>query len=327
MVKTIMAALLALGSAAHAAPGFVASPYKFLPLYNDAASNVITVAPEGRSLPYVQMPGATALTWAFAVGECGKETWGGQPGAAVAAANVGAFAKSGIPYIISTGGQGAVFNCGSKEGMDAFVARYDSPQLIGFDFDIEAGQTKEDVRALLQQIVHAQRKHPRLRFSFTIATHAASDGSRHSLNETAELVLAEVRRSGLKDFVMNLMVMDYGPASKKVCVLRGSRCDMGASAIQAARNVHEKYKLPYSQIELTPMIGVNDVVENVFTLEDAKVMVDGVRKLKMAGVHFWSLDRDVPCRQPASGAEAACSTMPDVQAGAYTQALVKDLAR
>jgi hypothetical protein len=327
MGKIIFMALLALGAAAHAAPAYVASPYKYLPLHNDAAANVISVAPDGKPLPYVQLPGAGALTWAFAVGECGKETWGGQSADAVAQANVPAFAKAGIGYIISTGGQGAVFTCGSKEGMDAFVARYDSPQLIGFDFDIEAGQTRAQIRALLQNIAYAQQKHPRLRFSFTIATHAASDGSKRSLNKTAELVLAEVRRSGLRDYVMNLMVMDYGPATKKVCVLRAGRCDMGASALQAARNVHEKYKLPYAQIELTPMIGVNDVIENVFTLEDAAVMVEGVRKLGMAGVHFWSVDRDLPCTQPATGAEALCSTMRDVPAGAYTRALTKDAAR
>jgi chitinase len=78
---------------------------------------------------------------------------------------------------------------------------------------------------------------------------------------------------------------------------------------------------------LTPMIGVNDVIENVFTLEDAAVMVEGVRKLGMAGVHFWSIDRDLPCTKPATGAEALCSTMPSVPAGAYTRALTKDAAR
>ena len=328
MGKTIFMALLALSAAAQAAPAYVASPYKYLPLHNDAASNVISVAPDGKPVPYTQLPGAGALTWAFAVGECGKETWGGQPASAVAEANVPAFAKAGIGYIISTGGQGAIFTCGSKEGMDAFVARYDSPQLIGFDFDIEAGQTRAQIRSLVENIVYAQGKHPRLRFSFTIATHAASDGSKRSLNKTAELVLAEVRRSGLRDYVMNLMVMDYGPATKNVCVLgKDRRCDMGASALQAARNVHEKYKLPYAQIELTPMIGVNDVIENVFTLEDAAVMVEGVRKLGMAGVHFWSIDRDLPCTKPATGAEALCSTMPSVPAGAYTRALTKDAAR
>ena len=36
------------------------------------------------------------------------------------------------------------------------------------------------------------------------------------------------------------------------------------SALQAARNLHQKLGVPLAQIELTPMIGINDVVDNIF---------------------------------------------------------------
>jgi hypothetical protein len=313
-------AFLGAAQAAGPAPRVVYSPYKHLAMHNDAASNVITIAPEGTRLPYIGHS-KQALTWAFATGECGHENWGGQPAQAVADANVPAFAAAGVGYIISTGGQGNVFTCGSDEGMERFIKRYESPLMIGIDFDIEAGQTREQVESLVRRIASAQARHPRLRFSFTVATHAASDGSRRSLNDMAETVLDAVRRSGLKDYALNIMVMDYGPAAKDACVVRQGRCDMGASALQAARNVHEKYKVPYSQIELTAMIGVNDVVENVFTMADMDAMARGARKLKLAGLHFWSVDRDTPCRTEVKGADAACSGMPGVPPGAYARAL------
>ena len=303
-----------------AAPRVVYSPYKHLAIHNDPASNVITIAPGGKHVPYIGHS-KQPLTWAFASGECGEENWGGQPAQAVADANVAAFAAAGTGYIISTGGQGNVFTCGSDEGMERFIKRYESPQLIGIDFDIEAGQTRQQVDSLVQRIVAAQARRPHLRMSFTVATHAASDGSRRSLNGMAETVLDAVRRNGLKDYTLNIMVMDYGPAAKDVCVVRKGRCDMGASALQAARNVHEKYKVPYNRIELTAMIGVNDVVENVFTLADMDTMARGARKLKLAGLHFWSTDRDTPCRTGVKGADAACSGMPGVAAGAYARAL------
>lgn len=321
--SALLAGALAMaGHAAQAAPRVVYSPYKHLDMYNDPASNVITVAPDGKRLPYVGH-GKQALTWAFASGECGDERWGGQPAQAVADANVAAFAAAGVGYIISTGGQGNVFTCGSDVGMERFIKRYESPQMIGIDLDIEAGQTTDQVDALVQRVAAAQARRPHLRFSFTVATHAASDGSRHSLNGMAETVLAAVRRSGLAGYTLNIMVMDYGPAAKKVCVVRKGRCDMGASALQAARNVHEKYQVPYEQIELTAMIGVNDVVENVFTLADMDTMTRGARQLKLAGLHFWSTDRDTPCRSELKGADAACSGMPGVPAGAYGRALAK----
>jgi chitinase len=61
--------------------------------------------------------------------------------------------------------------------------------------------------------------------------------------------------------------MDYGEAIPRNCVVSAGVCDMGRSAIHAARNVHVRYGLPMSRIELTPMIGVNDVVSNVVTID------------------------------------------------------------
>lgn len=300
MRKFLLAALAAAFATAVAAPAVVNSPYKYLSPWD---------------------PAHGVQTWAFASGECGEERWGQLDGRQVAETQVPRFAQAGVGYIISTGGQGAAFTCASDAGMEAFVSRYKSPQLIGFDFDIEHSQTPAQIDSLVQRIATVQKAHPHWRFSFTLATHAASDGSNRSLNKTGEQVLAALRKHGVQDYVLNLMVMDYGPASRKVCVVKAGRCDMGASAVQAARNVHRKYKVPFAQIALTPMIGVNDVVENVYTLPDARATVDAVRTMGMAGVHFWSLDRDKPCSKPTKGADPACSTMPDVAAGAYQRIL------
>jgi chitinase len=312
-MKRMMLALMALTAAttALAAPRAAFGPYQFFGLAPaGTVPHASAIAPDGAPLE-----AGTVLSWAFANGECGEEVWpGGVPGQAVADANV---AGAATDYIVSTGGQGGVFTCATDAGMERFIARYMSPRLVGFDFDIEAGQSPAQVESLVRRVRYAQRKYPQLRFSFTVATHAASDGSNHSLNETGENVLAALRRAGVRDFVLNLMVMDYGPVNVQACVVRGARCDMGASAIQAAWNVERKYKVPLSQIALTPMIGVNDVVENVFTLEDAWRTADQVRRLGMAGLHFWSLDRDKPCTQAVSGADGNCSTMPGVPAAAY----------
>jgi len=192
---------------------------------------------------------------------------------------------------------------------------------VGLDFDIEAGQSAEQVESLILRIKAAQARRPQLRYSFTVATHAASDGSRKSLNHEGETILATLRRHGVRDFTFNLMVMDYGPAERASCVVRRGVCDMGRSAIQAARNVHTRYALPYAQLELTAMIGVNDVVSNVFTLDDARTMAAAVKSMKLAGLHYWSLDRDKPCSEATTGASATCSTLP-LKAGQYNRALL-----
>ncbi|MES2316033.1 MAG: glycosyl hydrolase [Pseudomonadota bacterium] len=314
MKKLILGALMCAPALhATAAPAFIYSPYQHL----------------AHHTPYLvdgkRTVGPGALTWAFATGECGEERWVDDGGQQVADANVAAFDQAGVDYIVSTGGQGGVFTCATDEGMERFIRRYASARLIGIDFDIEAGQTARQVDSLIQRIKAAQEKRPQLRYSFTLATHAASDGSGKSLNREGEAILAALRRHGVRAFTFNLMVMDYGPGDSSVCVLkRGKLCDMGRSALQAARNVNRKYGIPFAQIELTAMIGVNDVVSNVFTLDDARLLAAAVKKMKLAGLHYWSLDRDRPCSAPLAGASAHCSGMP-LKALEYNRVLAESL--
>jgi hypothetical protein len=97
---------------------------------------------------------------------------------------------------------------------------------------------------------------------------------------------------------------------------------MGASALQAARNVQRRHGVPLAQIALTPMLGVNDVRENVFSLADARHLATQARALGLAGVHFWSLDRDRPCVEGAEGSVSPqCHGLPGLAPLAYSQAL------
>lgn len=310
---------------------FVYSPYKHLnmavnPLHPVATSQVLgtpmALATAARS---ALLPGATALSLAFASGECGQEKWGDLPAQAVADANVAAFSRAGVPYIISTGGEGNVFTCSSGAGMEQFVVRYESTMLLGFDFDIEAGQTPAMVNSLMQQIKAAQLRRPHLRFSFTVATHAASDAGQASLNAQGQQVLAAIQAAKLDHYFINLMVMNYGPAKAANCVVREGRCDMAASAKQAVYNLHNRYGIPLGQIEITAMLGINDVVENMFTPADATALARLAREEKLGGLHFWSLDRDTSCPGGAAVVSPTCSGLNNVKAMAFSQAFAEGL--
>jgi hypothetical protein len=309
MKRATVACLLAAAAAAAgcSAPGPfsvpLSAPYKDVSQQLDAAALRVPLAGVG-----------SALVWAFATGECGQERWGEFDSARFAATNVKAFVDAGIDYVVSTGGEAGAFTCGSAEGMVRFLARYDSPRLIGLDFDIERQQTPAQIDALARRAAELQRSRPGLRLSFTLATHASPDGSRRSLNALGERVLNSLREQGVDRFIINLMVMNYGPADARWCVLRegGAACDMGRSALQAARNVHDRYGLPYERIALTPMLGENDVAGNVFTPADAEVLARGARELKLAAVHWWSLDRDRPCAAGSPRVSPRCHGLPDL---------------
>jgi chitinase len=263
------------------------------------------------------------VTWAFATGECGEESWAGIAPSAVANANVQGFAAAGKQYIISTGGAAGTFTCTTDAGFDKFVNTYLSRGMIGVDFDIEGGQSQSDIDDLVQRVVAAEKVYPNLRFSFTLATLGGS--AQPSLGALGVDVMNSMAKFGLKSYSINLMVMDYGSASASNCVISGNgQCEMGLSAVQAATDLHGGFQVPYSQMELTPMIGGNDTQGETFTLADAMTVTNFVKQNGLAGVHFWSLDRDTDC---APGyASPTCNTYGQAGALGFTAKFLAGLA-
>lgn len=274
------------------------------------------------------------LFWAFASGPCTAERWGlgsdAVPGARFAAANVLAAVQAGRDYIVSTGGEADSFTCDRPEDLVAFVRRYDSPRLAGVDFDIERQQTPAQIRALADGAAAVARQWPSLRLSFTLATHAGADGSARGLNATGLTTLSAVRAAGLAErAVINLMVMNYGPSNPGVCVVRPAdgRCDMAASALQAARNLHAVHGVPYRQIALTLMLGENDVEGNVTSLADAERITREARALGLAGVHHWSVERDRTCPAGSPRVSPRCHGLPGLAEGAFSAAIERAAGR
>lgn len=324
------------GGSSVSASSFVLSAYKDVGIDFDWNRNVISTQVSGTAQPLAADLAAhagKAITLAFATGECGSENWAGVPGAAMATANVASLADAGIDYLVSTGGAAGTFTCGSDAGFQTFVGRWMSPHLRGIDFDIEAGQTQAIIDALIQRISAAHATYPALRFSLTLATLANNNGGSSaqslgatvadSFNSFGDQTLQSVARTlGVSAatpgswptyLTVNLMTMDYGAASPGVCVVASGSCNMGQSALQAAYNLRDRWGVPFSNIELTPMIGGNDDSSEHFTLADVDTISAFATLHGLAGLHYWSYDRDVDCAPgPAS---STCNSLGG--AGAY----------
>ncbi|MDE2316569.1 MAG: carbohydrate-binding protein [Xanthomonadaceae bacterium] len=310
------------------------SPYKDVTInMNWNTDTMQTAAATGSSIPVVgtgslyanYVSNLSAITLAFATGECGSENWGGVPGASFASANIPALSSAGLPYVVSTGGQAGTFTCGSTANFATFLARYMSPQMVGVDFDIEGGQTQADINNLVAAAVYGQSLYPNLRFSFTVATLGASDGSYGGVNSLGDMVVRAVKASTLSNYTINLMTMDYGAASPSVCVVSNGSCDMAQTAIQAAVNLEHTYGISPNKIELTPMIGVNDVSSENFSIANAGTLTSYAVSNGLAGIHFWSLDRDTPCSQGT--ASPTCNSVPSTTPLEYTKSFLSDLGR
>jgi len=269
------------------------------------------------------IPKLPAITLAFATGACGSETWGGVSGSAFAAENIPQLQSAGLNYVVSTGGAAGTFTCASTSGMESFIARYTSSHLVGIDFDIEGGQSQSDIQNLVNAAVGAQSQYPNLQFSFTLATLAASDGSYGGVNSLGNEVVGAVRGSSLKNYAINLMTMDFGGASSSVCVVVSGSCEMGQSAIQAVKNLEHTYGIPASKIAVTPMIGLNDNTSETFTTADVDTLTSYAASNGLAGLHFWSLDRDTPCS--ATYASPTCNSVSSTSPLQYTNRFLSDL--
>jgi chitodextrinase len=321
------------GTTTGSASGLLFSPYKDVTINMNWNTDQMQSAVEGSDLPVVgagslvstYVPKLPAITLAFATGACGSENWGGVPGASFASENVPQLQAAGLKYVVSTGGEAGTFTCTSTAGMESFIARYASPDLVGIDFDIEGGQSESDIQNLVAAAAGAQAEYPNVQFSFTLATLAASDGSYGGVNSLGNEVVEAVLGSSLKNYVINLMTMDFGSASSSVCVVVSGSCEMAQSAEQAVKNLEHTYGIPASKIAVTPMVGLNDNTSETFTAADVDTLTSYATSNGLAGLHFWSLDRDTPCASATDYASPTCNSISGTTPLEYTNRFLSDL--
>ncbi|NBM18087.1 sugar hydrolase, partial [Streptomyces sp. GC420] len=122
-------------------------------------------------------------------------------------------------------------------------------------------------------------------------------------------LLADAGKNGVDIGAVNIMAMDYGPAYSG---------DMGEYAVQAATATHAQLKgilglsdaEAWKTVAVTPMIGVNDVTTEIFTVDDAKQLVDFAGEKDLAWLSMWSSTRDKECPGGAkNSADATCSSI------------------
>ena len=133
-----------------------------------------------------------------------------------------------------------------------------------------------------QAIAGLQAANPDLKVSFTLPvlpTGLTADGLH---------VLQQAMADGVRVDMVNIMAMDYGTSVD-------NNGQMGLSAIQASEATQQQLAAIGldAKIGITPMIGVNDIVSEVFKLSDAQMLVDYAENdPDVAMLSMWSVARD-----------------------------------
>ncbi|MFC9814202.1 cellulose binding domain-containing protein [Streptomyces virginiae] len=237
--------------------------------------------------------------------------WGGVTDLAndKVAAQIGALRAKGGDVRVSFGGAAGhelALNCATVDDLAAAYGKVvDQYRLTKVDFDIE-GAALPDTAAnarRAQAIAKLQKSHPGLDVAFTLPVMP------EGLTQPGVALLADARKNGVRVDAVNIMAMDYGPAYSG---------DMGQYAIQAATATQAQIKgvlglsdaAAWKAVAVTPMIGVNDVTSEIFTVADATQLVEFAAAKGIGRLAMWSSTRDKQCAAGAvNHADATCSSI------------------
>ncbi|MCB0923554.1 MAG: hypothetical protein KDB50_03260 [Mycobacterium sp.] len=220
-------------------------------------------------------------------------------------ASIAAFKAAGGDVMISLGGANGVSLAQSyaqrgksaQELADAYGAVVDTYGLNRIDFDIEGNAVADPASIALnaQALKLFQQQRPDVEIWYTLPV-LPSGLTADGLNVVAKALHAGVQLDGV-----NVMAMDYGEGPAPTSGPNAKT--MGAYAIDAAESTYAQLSSLYAshgqtfswnQLGVTPMIGVNDVQTEVFTVADAQALEDFARDKGLGMVSMWSVGRDKP---------------------------------
>ena len=247
-------------------------------------------------------------------GGCTPE-WGGVTaiGSDPVASQIAALRAIGGDVRISFGGEAGselAQTCTSAAQLQAayqrVVSAYDVNKL---DFDIE-GAAVADTAANArrdQALAALQAADPGLEVSFTLPVLPSG------LTADGDAVLTGAVRAGVKISAVNVMAMDYGDgAAPNPSGQMGTYAIDAATAtdaqVAAALGVSDAAAWP--KIAVTPMIGVNDTSDEIFTVANAEQLAAFAAGKHLAWLSMWSAARDTECPGGAeSFAQPTCSSI------------------
>ncbi|AUF83709.1 hypothetical protein CXP39_02780 [Mesoplasma syrphidae] len=181
------------------------------------------------------------------------------------------------------------------------------PKAIDFDIEGHAQELNEDNRLLARTI--AKMKVNDQSWDFSVTLPVLPTGLTSVGYNVMNIFIEEFQKAGLgqQDLpVINLMLMDYGDPiyAKARDSDKITNFELAKNAINSTKNnLATSIEANYGQVSIgnsglyqligaTPMIGVNDTVHGVFTLEDAKDLYNWAHLNGLAYIGTWSMNDD-----------------------------------
>jgi hypothetical protein len=289
---------------------------------------------EGEFAPYVDMTlsedslaammsasGVRDLSLAFIVsGRPCEASWGGYYGIGAPAIKdrIDALQAAGGEAIVSFGGainQDLSRTCASVAALaDQYRAVIDEYGIRDLDFDIEGADQTDAVslerrfNAIAQIQAEGRAAGKPVTISLTLPT------TTNGLTKDGLDVVRAAIADGVDISVVNVMAMDYYDPALDY----SGR--MGDYAISAATGLHDQLATLYpdrddaqvwGMVGVTPMIGINDDPQEIFTTADAAKLTAFANEKGFGRLAMWSINRDATCPAPTQWTSNTCSGVPD----------------
>lgn len=238
-------------------------------------------------------------------------TWGGYYTLTKAAEvldldrRIARFQQQGGKIAVSFGGalnSELALSCTDSEALlaayEAVIERYNI-NTIDLDLEneglsnLEASKRRAEVIAKLQEEYRQQGRDLAIWLTLPVIP--------QGLTKEGTDVVIQMLKSGVDLAGVNLMTMDYGAAKDKSDT-------MSDASIKALIETHRQLAIIYKQsginldsgsiwrkIGTTPMLGQNDILGEVFSLDDAKSLNEFALLNGLGRVSMWSANRDIPC--------------------------------
>jgi len=255
----------------------------------------------------------------------GTPSWGGYytVGSGYMLPEIYAIRSLGGDVMISLGGAAGTVLAAAHDTVaslqDAYQTIIDTYKLSHIDFDIEGAWVADPVtverrsRAIAALQVDMAAAGRDLYVWYTLPV--LPDGlTLDGLN-----VVQSALNHGVELAGVNIMAMDYGDQAAP-----NPQGRMGDYAIQAATNLFHQLKILYfnagipktdeelwQMTGITPMIGLNDVITEIFDQPEAVEVFDFACQQNIGLLSFWSLNRDRECPGgPCPNVCPNCSSVP-----------------
>src|SRR6185437_11377212 len=203
---------------------------------------------------------------------------------------IDAIRKRGGDVIMSFGGEAGKELANEIDDSAKLEAAYQQVinqyKFTWLDFDVEGNNLdkgKLDSERRNSVLGNLQKKNPGLIISYTLPVDP------NGISDVSQALLIDAVKKGVKVHSANLMVMFFG----KEFVGKGkSEGELGVESATAAYAQLQKID-PLIQVGLCPCLGNNGSKDEVFGIEDAKILKAFADKTPwVCSLHYWSINDD-----------------------------------